>query len=51
MTMRVLIVPVLAGLLLGGCKKKTESSEAEGAVSGELSVSDLQRQLDEALKK
>ena len=50
--MRVLVfLPVLAGLLLfAGCKKK-QPSEAEGAVSGEPSVSELQRQLEEALKR
>ena len=51
--MRVLIfLPVVAGLLLfAGCKKKANPSEAENAKSGEVSVTELQRQLEEALKR
>jgi len=50
--MRVLIFPALIGVLLfAGCKKKTPPSAAADAASGEVSVSELQRQLEEALKK
>jgi len=50
--MRALIFPVLAGLLLcAGCKRKANPSEAEGASSGEVGIVELQRQLEEALKR
>ena len=51
--MRALILlPVLAGLLLfAGCKKKTPPPEAEAGGSADPSVAELQRQLEEALKK
>ena len=54
--MRTLTFPVLALalaclLLSAGCKKKTKTSDAEGASSGEPSVAELQQQLDEALKR
>jgi len=50
--MRVLIFPALVGVLLfAGCKKKTPSPEAEDVTSGEISVTEMQRQLEEALKR
>jgi len=42
----------LAGLLLfAGCKKKEQTSAASDGKSGEPSVAELQRQLEEALKR
>jgi len=50
--MRVWVLPVLVGLLLfAGCKKKSKSPEAEDGNSAEASVAELQRQLEEALKR
>jgi|GEM_PF-3459138 len=50
--MKVLVFPVLAGLLLfAGCKKQEASSGVADGKSGEVSVAELQKRLDEALSK